>query len=176
MRGAAVLEWQGMRTPFLFTVLAAAVGVAGYAAAQDTTDLPPEIQRIVRTAKEGDAMSQYNLGVLYAQGKQMEQNDNKAVYWWRKAANQGNAMAQNNLGIMYMQGKGGLERNDEEAAKLFRQSAEQGYSEAQNNLAVMLVKGQGVEKNQEEAVEWFRKAAAQGHAGAKEALRQLGKE
>ena len=176
MRGCGVLEWQGMKNPFLFTVLAAAVGFAGFAAAQDTTDLPPEIQRIVRTAKEGDAMSQYNLGVLYAQGKQMEQSDTKAVYWWRKSANQGNAMAQNNLGIMYMQGKGGVEKSDEEAAKLFRQSAEQGYSEAQNNLAVMLVKGQGVEKNQAEAVEWFRKAAAQGHAGAKDALRQLGKE
>ena len=171
-----MLEWEGMRNPLLFTVLAAAVGFAGYAAAQDTADLPPEIQRIIRTAKEGDAMSQYNLGFLYSQGKQLEQNDNKAVYWWRKAANQGIAMAQNNLAIMYMQGKGGLERSDEEAARLFRQAAEQGYMEAQHNLAVMLVKGQGVEKNQKEAVEWFRKAAAQGHAGAKDALRQLGEQ
>ena len=171
-----MLEWQGMKNPFLFTVLAAAAGVAGFAAAQDTTDLPPDIQRIIRTAKEGEAMSQYNLGFLYSQGKQLEQSDSKAVYWWRKAANQGHAMAQNNLGIMYLQGKGGLERSEEEAAKLFRQAAEQGYMEAQHNLAVLLVKGQGVEKNQKEAVEWFRKAAAQGHAGAKDALRQLGEQ
>ena len=166
-----------MRNQFIFAVMAAAVCFAGYTAAQEgAEELPPEVQITVRTAKEGDAMSQYNLGVMFAQGKFMEQNDNKAVYWWRKAAAQGHSMAQNNLAIMYMQGKGGLERSDEEAAKLFRQSAEQGNKEAQHNLAVMLTKGQGVEKNMDEAVEWFRKASAQGHPGSKDALKQLGKE
>ena len=166
-----------MKTHLIAIALACCAGTAAPVMAQDSAeDVPPEVRMTIRTAKEGQVESQYNLGVLYAQGKQLEQSDSKAVYWWRKAAAQGHAMAQNNLGIMYMQGKGGLDRSDEEAAKLFRQSAEQGYREGQHNLAVMLVKGQGVEKNQEEAVEWFRKAAAQGHPGAKDALKQLGKE
>ena len=174
---ALVLEYTRMKTHLIAIALACCAGyVAPVLAQEETEDLPPEVRITVRTAKEGQAESQYNLGVMYSQGKFMEQNDRKAVYWWRKAAVQGHAMAQNNLAIMYMQGKGGLDRSDEEAAKLFRQSAEQGYKEAQHNLAVMLVKGQGVEKNQQEAVEWFRKAAAQGHPGAKDALKQLGKE
>ena len=170
-----MVEWKGMTKRLYSIALACCLGLAAPVLAQEESeDLPPEVRITVRTAKEGQAESQYNLGVMYSQGKFMEQNDRKAVYWWRKAAVQGHAMAQNNLAIMYMQGKGGLDRSDEEAAKLFRQSAEQGYKEAQHNLAVMLVKGQGVEKNQEEAVEWFRKAAAQGHPGAKDALKQLG--
>ncbi|ENO3979181.1 sel1 repeat family protein [Aeromonas veronii] len=38
---------------------------------------------------------------MYQHGKGTEQNDRKAVYWYRKAAKQGNADAQCDLGWMY---------------------------------------------------------------------------
>ena len=52
-------------------------------------------------AENGNAAAQYNLGVMYHEGKGMPQDYAKAVRWFRDAANQGNAYAQHNLGVMY---------------------------------------------------------------------------
>ena len=57
-------------------------------------------------AEQGDATAQYNLGLMYAQGKGVPQDDAKAVRWYRKAAEQGLAAAQTNLGLIYSQGNG----------------------------------------------------------------------
>lgn len=46
------------------------------------------------SANQGDAISQYNLGVMYALGEGVRQDDQKALEWYTKAANQGNADAQ----------------------------------------------------------------------------------
>ena len=37
-------------------------------------------------AEAGDAEAQYNLGLMYANGQGVEQDDKEAVKWWRKAA------------------------------------------------------------------------------------------
>ena len=49
-------------------------------------------------ANEGNAEAQKNLGHLYATGRGVEQDDEAAVKWFRRAANQGRADAQNSLG------------------------------------------------------------------------------
>ena len=49
-------------------------------------------------AEQGLAMAQYNLGVMYAKGEGVTQDNEQAVAWYRKAAEQGEAIAQNNLG------------------------------------------------------------------------------
>ena len=51
-------------------------------------------------AEQGNADAQYNLGVMYAQGKGIPQNHKTAVKWYRLAAKQGDAFAQYNLGNM----------------------------------------------------------------------------
>jgi uncharacterized protein len=57
-------------------------------------------------AEQGDASPQYNLGVMYANGQGVPQNDKTAVRWYRRAAEQGNTKAQTNLGVMYALGTG----------------------------------------------------------------------
>ena len=57
-------------------------------------------------AEQGDAKSQYGLGVLDAKGRGVPRNYAKAVKWFYKAAEQGYAKAQNNLGVMYEKGWG----------------------------------------------------------------------
>ena len=42
---------------------------------------------------------------MYRNGKAVEQSDEEAVNWYRKAAEQGSAKAQNNFGWMYRNGK-----------------------------------------------------------------------
>ena len=49
-------------------------------------------------ASQGVAVSQYNLGVMYANGEGVPQDYAEAVRWYRLAADQGLGEAQLNLG------------------------------------------------------------------------------
>ena len=57
-------------------------------------------------AEQGNAVAQYNLGLMYKDGKGVPQDYKTAVKWYRLAAEQGNSLAQGNLGVMYALGKG----------------------------------------------------------------------
>ncbi|WP_425537028.1 tetratricopeptide repeat protein, partial [Klebsiella pneumoniae] len=57
-------------------------------------------------ADQGDATAQYYLGVAYATGKGVKQNNQAAVQWYQKAADQGDAKAQFLLGVAYATGEG----------------------------------------------------------------------
>ena len=59
-----------------------------------------------KAAVQGDKNAQFNLGLMYEQGKGVAQDQEEAVKWFRQAAEQGNMMAQNNLGSIYENGKG----------------------------------------------------------------------
>ena len=63
------------------------------------------------SAEQGDADAQYNLGVMYANGRGVDQNYKTAVKWYTLAAEQGHATAQYNLGGMYAGGLGVLQDN-----------------------------------------------------------------
>lgn len=57
-------------------------------------------------AEQGDAVAQYNLGLLYLDGHGVPQSPAEAVNWFRRAAEQDYALAQHNLGAMYGSGQG----------------------------------------------------------------------
>ena len=101
------------------------------------------------------------MGVVYADGRGVPEDDVEAVKWFRKAAEQGYAVAQTMLGLMYYRGDG-VPKDDAEAVKWFRKAAEQGYAKAQYNLGLMYYRGDGVPKDEAEAVKWFNLAAATG--------------
>ena len=67
---------------------------------------PDALKWYQKTADEGNAIAQYNLGLMYAKGEGVDQNDAEALKWFRLAAEQGSAVAQYNLGIMYRDGRG----------------------------------------------------------------------
>ena len=79
-------------------------GVAAYQSGDHATALR-EFQPL---AEQGDADAQFNLGVMYHEGKGVPQNDKTAVKWYRLAAEQGYADAQISLGAMYAFGTGVL--------------------------------------------------------------------
>ena len=116
-------------------------------------------------ADQGDARAQWNLGVKYANGDGVTQDDAEALKWGRKAADQGNAFAQNGLGLIYLGGQG-VAQNYAEAMTWFRKAADQGYASAQGNLGVMYYYGQGVPQNFIEAAKYLRLAADQGYPDA----------
>jgi TPR repeat protein len=109
-------------------------------------------------AKAGNAMAQYNLGLMYDKGEGVPQDKAEAVKWYRKAAEQGDADAQVNLGFMYGNGDG-VPQDDTEALKWHRKSAEQGHGFAQNNLTTMYRLGDGVPEDYTKAYMFYNLAA-----------------
>jgi TPR repeat protein len=61
-----------------------------------------EILELYKKAKNGDMEAQFEIGLRYFDGNILEQDDYKAVEWWKKASEQGFDNAQNWLGIMYL--------------------------------------------------------------------------
>ena len=53
------------------------------------------------SAEQGDAIAQYNLGVMYERGDGVLKDFSEALKWYRLSAEQGYASAQYNLGVMY---------------------------------------------------------------------------
>ena len=117
-------------------------------------------------AEQGDAGAQYQLGVMYAGGEGVPQDDSEALRWYHMAAEQGNAVAQRELGLMYSTGEG-VPQDDVEATRWFRKAAEQGEGTAQLFLSDMYAAGAGgVPRDKVEEARWFRKAVEQGERNA----------
>ncbi len=71
-----------------------------------TTPKAKAIRELRLLAEQGDADAQFNLGIMYGDGRGVAQDYAEALQWYRKAAEQGYAKAQNNLGFMYSNGQG----------------------------------------------------------------------
>lgn len=132
-------------------------------------------EEIFRKARAGDAISQFNLALLYDQGTAIPEDPREAVRWYTKAAEQDFVPAQRNLAYMYDVGRG-VDQSDVEAAAWYRRAAEQGDAGGQNNLAGMYYLGRGVEKDFDAAAYWFSRSAEQGDAGAQFNLARLYRE
>jgi hypothetical protein len=74
--------------------------------AHERGDYAAELAIVRPLAEKGYPFAQFNLGVLYDEGKGMPEDNGKAMEWYRKAAEQGFPQAQVNLGIMYEHGEG----------------------------------------------------------------------
>ena len=76
------------------------------ATAYDRGDYETAFQLMRTLAKQGDAFAQFNLGVMYGQGRGVPQDKTEAMKWYRRAAERGDADAQFSLGTMYRFGRG----------------------------------------------------------------------
>jgi TPR repeat protein len=90
-------------------------------------------------ADQGDAEAQSNLGMLYARGQGVPQDDAEAAKWWRMAADRGDVYQQFNLGVMYENGQG-VPKDYVQAHKWFELAAVQGDSEARKRMDLVAEK------------------------------------
>jgi len=67
-----------------------------------------------------------NLGVMYATGEGVKQDDAEAVKWYRQAAVAGNALAMLCVGFVHETGDG-VKRDEAEALKWYRQAKAAGH-------------------------------------------------
>jgi len=115
-------------------------------------------------AKQGDADAQFNLALLYADGKGLPQDYERARYWHRQAARQGHAAAQYSPALMHHKGLG-IPPDNAKTARWYRMAAEQGHQAAQFNLAILYDEGLGVPHDPVMAYVWFFLAGSQGKKG-----------
>ena len=111
-------------------------------------------------AEQGDSTAHFNLALLYDEGKGVEVNKEKALYWYTKAAIRGGGDAQYELARMYDKGDG-AEVNKEEALFWYTKAADWDIAEAMYRLGIMYYEGDGVEKNIELARKYFEQAYEQ---------------
>ncbi|MDL2329997.1 sel1 repeat family protein [Desulfosarcina sp. OttesenSCG-928-A07] len=91
----------------------------------------PNFSELQQAAKQGNAVSQYELGKLYAHGLGVPKNHKAAMAWWERAALQGYAPAQYSLGWMYFNGEGVI-TNFVKGCAWMQAAAAQGVQEAMN--------------------------------------------
>ena len=122
-------------------------------------------------AKQGHALSQYNMGVIYDEGRGVEQSRAQAMEWWTMAADQGLPIAQHNLALMYIDTLD--ERPDiERAIQLLEKASAKGFIQSSYSLAKIYVDGVGVPKDEDKGLALM---SAAGEAGFDKAQYNLGK-
>lgn len=135
-------------------------------------DLAEAAKWYQRSANQGIAAAQNNLGLMYAQGRGVPQDVVRAVKLWRDAAAKDHVVAKFNLGLAYFRGEGVAEDRIE-AQRWFRAAAELGLADAQYALAQIIRMGLTADADEAEALHWYQLAAAQGHVKAETQAREL---
>ena len=138
-------------------------GNGGQRAARDTRRI--QVTSTRSRAEQGDADAQFNLGVMYDNGRSVPKDPLEAVRLYRLAAEQGHASAQYYLGIVYSGGQD-VPEDDAEAVRWYRLAAEQGLAGAQLQLGFRYFFGEGVGEDNVLAYMWINLAAAQGQEDA----------
>ena len=158
-----------VRPPIWFSILII------LASCQSIPDNPQDIERLQKTAEQGDAEAQFLLGQMYLSGLGVSEDRHEAEKWLRKAADQGYDAAQFSLGLMYAKERG-VPKDDwawEATMWQNRAAAEQGDADAQFFLGQMYAEGQRVPEDYVKAYAWLNLAAAQGIEAAEKTRTQI---
>src|SRR5258708_31986791 len=91
-----------------------------------------DLTKNLNAAVMGDAAAQFNLGLMYEKGIEVDKDYKEAARWYRKAADQGYAKAQTNLAGCYKRGRG-VEKNLTKALEWYLKAAKHGDTLAMNN-------------------------------------------
>jgi len=140
-----------------------------------TPDQERGIKWLIAAAEQSDPLAgdaACTLGMLYEEGKYVEQDSATAVKWFSVAAEKESAWGALNLAECYLAGRG-VEKNTEKAADLFVYVTSIATAEQQSCaaraafvLGGMYLHGNGVAKDSEKTAQWFLFAAEKGNADA----------
>ncbi|GHT44556.1 hypothetical protein AGMMS49936_00050 [Endomicrobiia bacterium] len=109
----------------MFTCTNVCLGISDIKGESVSRDDKKTIDQIKKSAEQGYAYAQCNLGGMYHEGKGVKQDYKEAINWFKKSAEQGFAQAQYNLGVMYYEGKG-VKQDYKEAFNWFKKQHNRG--------------------------------------------------
>lgn len=84
----------------------------------------------LQSAKQGDAKSMFNLGLLHEQGRIDDADENKAMEWYRLAGSAGYSPANYHLALTLLSNNGDSQENKEQALLLMGKAAANGFKPA----------------------------------------------
>ena len=122
-----------------------------------------------KSAAQGYAAAQNQLGTMYENNIGVPQDYKQAAKYYRLAANQGFAQAQYNLAVLYEDGHG-VKRDYKQALTWYRKAADQFLSSAEKQIGYFYQCGFGVKRDFAQALNWYRRAADHGNADAENQL------
>lgn len=159
----------------LLLAVGALVGVTAWFTLEQPTVAPAS--RIADSlpharAAAGDADAQLKLGLRYAEGDGVIQNDKEATKWFALAAKQGQTEAQFHYGLALLKGRG-VVQDYRAAFNWIEKAAKRGYPRAQYDLGELYRYGTGTAVDKPRAYLWFNLAAAQGVEAAAKARDSL---
>ena len=100
---------------------------------QDRINIPSYILKMEEIAQGGNSDVQYNLGLIYSNGEDVEKDLSKAIFWFKKSASQDNILAQYKLGYIYDNGLG-VKKDPTKAYQYYLSAGEKGNADAQLSL------------------------------------------
>ncbi|KVW96222.1 tetratricopeptide repeat protein [Thiobacillus denitrificans] len=148
----------------LLVTVGALVGVTAWLALDQHASMPaaqaPASVPHARAA-QGDVEAQLQLGMRYAEGDGVIQNDKEAAKWLALAAKQGLTEAEYQYGLALLRGRG-VVQDYKAAFSWIEKPAHRGYARAQYSLGELYRYGTGTAPDKARAYLWFNLAAAQG--------------
>lgn len=114
--------------------------------------------------QRGNAL--YMLGMMYFKGDGADQDRNKALELWRKAADEEHPAAMGLLGRACMEGKLGFDKDPASGRVLLEKAANGGNTPSSVYLGNIYAKGEGVAQDMKRAMKWYEQAASAGDARA----------
>lgn len=143
-------------------VVATGADFAAGTAAYEKGDYATALKEWEPLAKAGGSAAQFNLGLLYYDGRGVPQDFAEAARWFEKSADHGYVKAQHNLGAMLAVGKG-LKKDEVQAYKWLSLCASSGNQPCadQRDLVAAKLKGGRLSTAQRLAREWKPVASPQ---------------
>jgi hypothetical protein len=127
--------------------------------AQERGDYPAAFKDFMHSTKNGSPAAAYGLATLYLQGRGIQQDFGRAMFWYEVAASCGNSTAQGAIGEMFMDGEG-VPQNYATAASYFLAGANDGDPTSQFSAGRAYFLGQGVPQDFVTSYMWFSLSAA----------------
>jgi uncharacterized protein len=123
------------------------------------------LQDLKSDAEKGVVEAQFILATMYANGRGVPQDNEKAFRWFYRVAKIKSTTLK--VGMLKNNYK---HKNVPQELKFLSNDAESGIAIAQWKLGLEYFKGQVLSQDNEQAVKWYRLAAAQGNSDAQYAL------
>lgn len=116
--------------------------------------------------------AQNNLALMYAKGRGVPLDPQRAIELWRAAADQSYRWAQYNLGLAYFRGQG-VPKHEREAAAWFRKAADSDLAQAQFIMGQLKREGLTLQQDSGVALAWYQRAAENGDVRAEREIKAL---
>ena len=148
----------------------------------DTAEEAKGVEMLQKLAEQGLLEAQTDLGIMYAYGQHVAQNDELSVKWYEKGAMQKGIVAIAGLGEAYLLGLGGKDRDWDKAEELLLEAGHNGSSFAQSLLGDMyrgcVNINNTVYSEQEkydfvESIVWYTRAAQLGNQYANDMIAKI---